>query len=83
MQTHNRHLDTTRAVVAATPHPTTLHQLDLITAIKLADMAREQLQHAYKALKPDDALRIQAETAGLAVKRLVEAARARLPGRAH
>lgn len=81
--THNRHLDTARAIVAATPHPTPLSAHDLNCARLLTENAILQLREAYRLLEPDNALRIQAETAGAAAKRLREAVQARGTGRAH
>lgn len=81
-QTHNRHLDATRAVVAGTPHPTTLDPHELQCARLLARNAYAQLQEALKICKHDTVLNALADTALHAVRRLGEGAKAR-QGRAH
>lgn len=83
-QTHNRHLDASRAIVAGTPHPTPLTQHDLECALRLARNAYRQLREAMQLLDADNALRVHADTALQAAKRLGVAADARMPkGRAH
>lgn len=83
-QTHNRHLDAARAIVAGTPHPTPLTPHDLECALRLARNAYRQLREAMQLLDADNALRVHAETAFQAARRLGMAADARMPkGRAH
>lgn len=82
-QTHNRHLDTARAVVAASAFPTPLDAHSLDCARLLTENALHNLREAFRLLNPDNALRIQAETAGASAKRLREAIQARGQGRAH
>lgn len=82
--THNRHLDTARQIVAGMPHPTPLDQHELDCARRLARNAYAQLQEALKLVKADNVLNAQADTALHAVRRLGEAAAARMhQGRAH
>lgn len=80
---HNPHLDTARRIVQATPHPTPLTEHDLTCARMLTENALRQLREAYRLVTQDNALRIQAETAGATAKRLREAIQARGQGRAH
>jgi hypothetical protein len=70
-------------VVAATPHPTPLTDHELNCARLLTENALAQLREAYRLLNQDNALRIQAETAGSTAKRLREAIAARGQGRVH
>lgn len=76
-QTHNRHLDGVRQ--ALTAHPTQITEHDLDCARRLLDNAHQHLREVYKLLKPDTVLRIQAETAGQAIRRAGEAVAARMP----
>lgn len=84
-QTRNSHLDAVRQAVAARAHPTSLTDHDLDCARRLIDNAHHHLREAYRLLKADDSLRIQAETAGRAIRKAGEAVQARMPvpGRAH
>lgn len=79
-QTHNPHCDAVRAACA---HPTSITEHDLACASRLIENAHAHLREAYRLLKPDNVLRIQAETAGASAKRLREAIQARGAGRAH
>lgn len=79
-QTHNRHLDATRALVAASAFPTPLNAHDLDCALRLAETARHCLAEAYRLVKPDHALAIRCETAGRDAKAMRDSVQARITG---
>lgn len=82
--THNPHLDAARAVVAATPHPTPVDAHELNLALIAARNASWNLAEVRRLIDADNVLRVQAETAFLALRRLGESIRAREEqGRAH
>ena len=79
-QTHNRHLDATRALVAASAFPTPIDDHDLNCAMNLAEAARSMLVQAYKLIRADHALSIKCETAGTCCKELRRSIDARITG---
>lgn len=85
MQTHNRHMDTARQIVAAMPHPTQIDPHDLNLSLIAARNCSWQLAEVKRLLATDNVLRIQAETAFDALRKLGESIRARHDqlGRAH
>lgn len=78
--THNRYLDDARRVVAANPHPTPCTPEELRQAELKVSFAMDDLRALYSAVRGDDVLRIQAETAGAACRRLQAAIQARRAG---
>lgn len=83
---HNRHLDTARQIVAGMPHPTPVDDHDLNLSLIAARNASWSLAEVRRLVDADNVLRIQAETAFNALKRLGESIRARheqQQGRAH
>lgn len=81
-QTHNRHLDASRAIVAATPHPTSVSPHDLDCARRMAENALAQLREAFRLVRTDTVLYVRAEQAGKAASDLRDSCAARM-GRAH
>lgn len=81
-QTHNRHLDASRAIVAGTPHPTTVAPHDLDCARRLAENALAQLREAFRLVRTDNVLYVRAEQAGKAASDLRDSCAARM-GKAH
>ncbi len=79
-QTHNRHLDATRALVAASAFPTPIDPHDLECAMRLADTARACLAEAYRLVKADGALSIRCETAGAGCRAMRDSVNARIKG---
>jgi hypothetical protein len=75
--THNRHLDTARALVAAAAHPSPIDPHDLDCAARLAENARLMLIEAYRLVRQDTVLSIRAEDAGRAARSLRDSAAAR------
>lgn len=59
--------------------PTNISDHDLACAGKLAETARQCLAEAYRLLKTDHSLCVQAETAGKAVAHLVKGVGFRMP----
>ena len=77
-QTHNRHLDTARAMVAASAYPTPLDPHDLTCILTMAETARQLMAEAYKLAKPDWSLGLHVETAGKSCKTLIESVSKRM-----
>lgn len=75
--TRNRHCDAVRAEVASRAFPCAIDPHDLQCAAILAQNARAMLAEAFRLLRQDNVLRVQAETAGIGAKRLLGSINAR------